>query len=109
MLSFFVLSQLLIRTLGPRLGASDVPPPTTVPSRIRLSSRVPSWIFPRLSAVDGQLPKLAHPRQSSTLRPSHSFRGNTHARSHAVPCHRGAGPRRLPAHRKPRPQAAPHP
>src|SRR5579863_3548985 len=44
----------------------------------------------------------------ATLIPSHSIRGLTNVSRHAVPCYRGAGPRRLPAHRKPRSQSASH-
>ena len=67
--------------------------------------------FPFNSTVDCQpLPAYSPlPRLSATLIPSHSNRGLANVSRHAVPCHRGAGPRRLPAHRKPRPQSPSHP
>src|SRR5580704_4791049 len=55
------------------------------------------------------VPHSPLPHHSVTLVTSLSNRGLTNVSRNAGPCHRGAGPRRLPAHRKPRPQSPSHP
>jgi hypothetical protein len=53
MLSSFVLSQIVIRTLGTSLGASDVPPPNATPTANPVESALPKdALVTRLESAD---------------------------------------------------------